>query len=83
MNKITYSSTKAEIKPGRFTVGYVSNNELHLSPIHGILHMKPSFPYLDKADSKPAKKDAKDKDNGVDTAGRLLFFHSFQSCYLQ
>ena len=70
MNKINYISTKAEIKPGRFTVGYVCNNELHLNPIHGILHMKPSFPYLDKADGKPSKKDTKDKDNGVDTAGK-------------
>lgn len=50
MDKITYASTKALLDPGRFAVGIVVDNELHLNPLHGILHVKPSFPYLDKSD---------------------------------
>nr|CAG4651048.1 EOG090X07NA [Simocephalus serrulatus] len=50
MDKITYTSTKALLDPGRFAVGILVDNELHINPIHGILHVKPSFPYLDKSD---------------------------------
>jgi len=50
MNKIIYTSTKALLDPGRYAVGMLSKNELHLSPIHGILDVKASFPYLDKSD---------------------------------
>lgn len=50
MDKITYTSTKALLDPGRFAVGILCDNELHLNPLHGILHVKPTFPYLDKSD---------------------------------
>nr|CAG4637081.1 EOG090X07NA [Ceriodaphnia reticulata] len=56
MDKIIYTSTKALLDPGRFAVGILIDNELHLNPLHGILHVKPSFPYLDKSDK--ALKDA-------------------------
>lgn len=32
--------------------------ELHLTPLHGILQMRPSFTYLDKADSKHKEREA-------------------------
>lgn len=76
MDKITYSSTKAQLKPGRYTVGCIIDNELHLNPIHGIVHMKPSFPYLDKSDkrTKSTEKE-KEKQNGVEkNAGNLHFY---------
>lgn len=57
MDKITYTSTKALLDPGRFAVGIVVDNELHLNPLHGILHVKPNFPYLDKSE-----KNLKDTD---------------------
>lgn len=50
MDKITYTSTKALLDPGRFAVGILSDNEFHINPVHGILHVKPSFQYLDKSD---------------------------------
>nr|CAG4649404.1 EOG090X07NA [Scapholeberis mucronata] len=59
MDKITYTSTKADVDPRRFAVGILIDNELHINPIHGILHVKPSFPYLDKSDKAV-------KDSGVD-----------------
>ena len=77
MNKITYSSTKAQLKPGRYTVGCIVDNELHLNPIHGILHMKPSFPYLDKSDkgTKNTEKE-KEKQNGVEINAGNLHLHT-------
>lgn len=64
MDKITYTSTKALLDPGRFAVGIVVDNELHLNPLHGILHVKPSFPYLDKTDKTL-------KDNAAEPTGNF------------
>lgn len=64
MDKITYTSTKALLDPGRFAVGIILDNELHINPVHGILHVKPSFPYLDKSDKNL-------KETGVE-AGEIL-----------
>ena len=67
MDKITYTSTKADVDPRRFAVGMLIDNELHVNPIHGILHVKPSFPYLDKSDKTL-------KDSGVDAGTNILKF---------
>jgi hypothetical protein len=85
MDKLTYSSTKAQLKPGRYTVGCIVDDELHLNPIHGILHMKPSFPYLDKSDKKlkNAEKDQEKKQNGMEnTAGKLYSQSNLFHVYL-
>lgn len=50
MDKIVYTSTRGQLDPSRYAVGIISRNELHLNPLHGILHVKPSFQYLDKSD---------------------------------
>jgi len=63
MDKIMYTSTRAQLEPGRYAVGLLSKNELHLNPIHGILHVKPAFQYLDKAD-KNLKSDMKESGAG-------------------
>ena len=71
MDKITYTSTKALLDPGRFAVGILIDNELHLNPLHGILHVKPSFPYLDKSDKSL-------KDAGAETGKpNFLCLHLF------
>lgn len=35
-----------------------SIGELHLTPLHGILQLRPSFTYLDKADAKHREREA-------------------------
>nr|CAG4642574.1 EOG090X07NA [Evadne anonyx] len=62
MDKIMYTSTQAQVEPGRYAVGLLSNQELHLNPIHGILHVKPAFQYLDKADKNKEKSEMKETD---------------------
>lgn len=34
------------------------SGELHLTPLHGILQLRPSFTYLDKADAKHREREA-------------------------
>merc|ERR1712071_199401 len=63
MDKIIYTSTQAQLEPGRYAVGMISRKELHLNPIQGILHVKPAFQYLDKAD-KNLKAEKKESEGG-------------------
>lgn len=69
MDKITYTSTRALLDPGRYTVGLITEGELHLNPIHGIVHVKPAFQYLDKADKTMKAHYDATRDSGADTAG--------------
>nr|CAG4650220.1 EOG090X07NA [Sida crystallina] len=70
MDKIIYSSAKGQLDPSRYAVAIISKNELHLNPVHGILHVKPSFQYLDKSDKNLKKSGLKAKDDGdPDTEG--------------
>ena len=77
MNKIIYTSTKALLDPGRYAVGMLSKNELHLSPIQGILHVKASFPYLDKSDKTLNAKESNRENDGADTAGIPILVFNF------
>lgn len=48
---------------GRSSQGQVQGlpplpGELHLTPLHGILQLRPSFSYLDKADAKHREREA-------------------------
>lgn len=65
-----YTSTRAKLEPGRYAVGMLSHQELHLNPIQGILHIKPAFQYLDKAD-KNLKSEI--KETGAGEPGKSYF----------
>lgn len=39
-------------------VNSLFSGELHLTPLHGILQLRPSFTYLDKADAKHREREA-------------------------
>lgn len=44
--------------PGVRTKRLPPPGELHLTPLHGILQLRPSFSYLDKADAKHREREA-------------------------
>lgn len=74
MDKIVYTSTKAMLNPGRFAVGMLSENELHLNTVHGILHVKPSFPYLDKSDKSSKETAVADAGMSKHNVKNLILF---------
>lgn len=41
--------------------------ELHLTPLHGILQLRPSFSYLDKADAKHREREAANEGEPADS----------------
>lgn len=58
MDKQTFSSTQAATNVSRYAAGIIRKGELHLTPLHGILQIRPSFSYLDKADAKHKEREA-------------------------
>ncbi|XP_018617441.1 DNA-directed RNA polymerase III subunit RPC5 [Scleropages formosus] len=58
MDKQTFSSIQATTNTSRYAAGVFRKGELHLTPLHGILQLRPSFSYLDKADTKHREREA-------------------------
>ena len=60
MDKQVLTSTKAvnEAASGRYAVGILGGNELHMTPLKGIVHLRPNLEYLDKSD-KTAKSEGR------------------------
>ncbi|PNF16672.1 hypothetical protein B7P43_G05410 [Cryptotermes secundus] len=66
MDKQILQSTRALPDTSKYAVAMYHDRELHITPLRGIVHLRPSFPYLDKSD-KRAKEEAKDQ--GEDLSG--------------
>lgn len=62
MDRITLSSTKSVKESKRYAVGIFNGSELHLTPLNGIVSLKPSLQYLDKSD-RTAKSEGRPKLN--------------------
>ncbi|KAM8962179.1 DNA-directed RNA polymerase III subunit RPC5 isoform 2-T2 [Pelodytes ibericus] len=58
MDKQTFSSKQAANNTSRYAAAIYRKGEIHMTPLHGILQMRPSFSYLDKADSKYKEREA-------------------------
>ncbi|NWW48639.1 RPC5 polymerase, partial [Pedionomus torquatus] len=58
MDKQTFCSTQAASNVSRYAAAVYKKGELHLTPLHGILQLRPSFTYLDKADAKHREREA-------------------------
>lgn len=58
MDKQTFSSIQATTNTSRYAAAVFRKGELHLTPLQGILQMKPSFTYLDRADTKHREREA-------------------------
>ncbi|XP_051967986.1 DNA-directed RNA polymerase III subunit RPC5-like [Xyrauchen texanus] len=58
MDKQIFSSIQATTNTSRYAAAVFHKGELHLTPLQGILQMRPSFTYLDKADTKHKEREA-------------------------
>ncbi|KAG9477010.1 hypothetical protein GDO78_002414 [Eleutherodactylus coqui] len=58
MDKQTFSSIQAASNTSRYAVAFYRKGEIHVTPLHGILQLRPSFTYLDKADTKYREREA-------------------------
>lgn len=58
MDKQTFCSSRTASNVSRYAAAVYRKGELHLTPLHGILQLRPSFSYLDKADAKHREREA-------------------------
>ncbi|XP_074653463.1 DNA-directed RNA polymerase III subunit RPC5-like [Tubulanus polymorphus] len=52
MDKQILISDPNVVSMKQYAVGLFKNGELHITPLHGLIQLKPGFTYLDKADSR-------------------------------
>ncbi|XP_077357964.1 DNA-directed RNA polymerase III subunit RPC5-like [Festucalex cinctus] len=58
MDNQSFSSIQATTNTARYAAAIFRKGELHVTPLTGILQMRPSFTYLDKADNKTREREA-------------------------
>ncbi|XP_011745456.1 DNA-directed RNA polymerase III subunit RPC5 isoform X1 [Macaca nemestrina] len=58
MDKQTFCSSQTTSNTSRYAAALYRQGELHLTPLHGILQLRPSFSYLDRADAKHREREA-------------------------
>uniref|UniRef100_UPI00398F3D95 DNA-directed RNA polymerase III subunit RPC5 isoform X2 n=1 Tax=Pristiophorus japonicus TaxID=55135 RepID=UPI00398F3D95 len=58
MDKQIFSSIQSAVNTSRYAAAVYRKGELHITPLHGILQLRPSFSYLDKADAKHREREA-------------------------
>lgn len=75
MDKTVLYSTRAIPDCTNYAVGIFQDGELHVTPLRGIIQMRPQFNYLDKGD-KRAKDDAKTMGEGIDLTKHNLVDHN-------
>jgi len=67
MDRQVLTSSRAVQDTSRYAVGILDQNELHITPIEGVLSLRPSMEYLDQSD-KTAKAEGRGllTDNDID-----------------
>jgi DNA-directed RNA polymerase-3 subunit RPC5 len=63
MDKQILQSTRAVSDTNNYAVAVYHDSELHITPLQGIVHLRPSFSYLDKSD-RLAREEAKEHGEG-------------------
>ncbi|XP_032674592.1 DNA-directed RNA polymerase III subunit RPC5-like [Odontomachus brunneus] len=72
-DKITFSSIQSVTDCSNYAIGIFQNNELHITPLKGILEMQPQFNYLDKSDKRSKyKKHAPEEINSNEEENMVL-----------
>ena len=63
MDKQILESTRAVSDTSNYAMAIYHDKELHITPLQGIVHLRPSLGYLDMSD-KRAKEEAKEQGEG-------------------
>ena len=69
MDKRVLDSKLAVQNADRYAIGVMTGGGLHISPLTAILHMRPSFDFLNVGDERRRKKEAQEEDSAE---GELL-----------
>ena len=70
MDKILLKSARALPNCDNYAIGIYQDGEFHVTPLKGILQMRPEFNYLDRADKR--KDDSKNIGDGNIALSNLI-----------
>lgn len=57
MDKLVFKGAKGSKDIENYAVAYLDEGELHVSPLKGLIKLKPIFDYLDKIDKRTESKE--------------------------
>lgn len=66
MDRQSFVSTKPMENVNKYVVGMYQDKEIHVSPLTGILQMRPSFSYFDKSDKRNKAEQKAENDADLD-----------------
>lgn len=52
MDRMTWKSSRLLSDASNYAVGVLNEGELHLTPLNGVVSLRPTFSYLDKSDKR-------------------------------
>ncbi|CAB1119964.1 unnamed protein product [Ectocarpus sp. CCAP 1310/34] len=65
LRRATQKHTGSRVRPAtNFAFGVIRSDELHLTPIHATMQMRPCFQHIDEAKAQEIEMDLDDPDNG-------------------
>lgn len=64
LDKQILVSTPVGVSPSTFVAGIYKDGELHLTPLKGVIQLRPSFQYLDRIDAKHGRDSGAGGDSG-------------------
>ena len=64
LDKQMLVSTPVGVSPSTFVAGIYKDGELHLTPLKGVIQLRPSFQYLDRIDAKHGRDSGAGGDSG-------------------
>ena len=65
MDKQLLTGSSPLASTGRYALAILDNEELHLTPVKGVLQLRPSLGYMDKSD-KTARQEARNSGDNID-----------------
>ncbi|XP_034243613.1 DNA-directed RNA polymerase III subunit RPC5 [Thrips palmi] len=64
MDRMTLKSSRLLSDTSNYAIGVLNEGELHLTPLKGIVSLRPTFSYLDKSDKRQANKNQEELSGG-------------------
>lgn len=61
---MTLKSSRLLSDTSNYAIGVLNEGELHLTPLKGIVSLRPTFSYLDKSDKRQANKNQEELSGG-------------------
>lgn len=81
---MTLKSSRLLSDSSNYAIGVLNEGEIHLTPLKGIVSLRPTFSYLDKSDKRQATKNPDELSGGEEEEElkQVMYINIFFRIYL-